>query len=250
MTSVQNRFVVVAPMYNAGDTLQQFLTSIAAQSYDNWHVILIDDVSTTDHARQEWEIIQRWRDFIEPGVGLTKKFTVVWNDTKRWEVANVLHGISLCGDEDIICRIDCDDRLVDNDAFYIINDAYNKTGCDVAWSMHRWGKSDRNISAPLAPDADPYTHPWVTSHLKTFRKRMINGIPDENFRGPDGEYIKRAGDQAIYLPILHNTRKRLFIPRVFYGYSIDEQNGAIYQSDDAKFQKSEADFIRTRGYVE
>ena len=250
MNSQQNRFVVVAPMYNAGDTLQRFLTSIAAQSYDNWHLILIDDVSTTDHARQEWEIIQRWRDFIEPGAGLTKKFTVIWNDTKKWEVANVLHGISLCGDDDIICRVDCDDYLIDNDAFYIINEAYNKTGCDVLWTAHRWGFSSHNISAPMSPDADPYSHPWVTSHLKTFRKRLINSVPDENFRGPDGEYIKRAGDRAIYLPVLWKSQKRVFLPLQTYHYSIPLDKPEIFSSEDAIFQKSEADFLSRRGYVE
>jgi len=48
---------------------------------------------------------------------------------------------------------------------------------------------------------------------------------------------------------LKNSKKRIYLPRVMYHYTIDEQNGAVYQTDDAKFQKSEADFIRARGYV-
>jgi hypothetical protein len=65
----------------------------------------------------------------------------------------------------------------------------------------------------------------------------------------NGELVRRAGDQALYLPILHNAKKWMYLPRVLYSYTIDEQGGAVYQTDDAKFQKAEADFIRARGYV-
>jgi len=34
-----------------------------------------------------------------------------------------------------------------------------------------------------------------------------------------------------------------------YHYTIDEQGGLVYQTDDAKFQKAEADFLRKRGYI-
>ena len=106
----------------------------------------------------------------------------------------------------------------------------------------------QNISGPMQDGADPYKHPWVSSHLKTFRKSLITNVPDENFRGPDGDYIKRAGDQAIYLPVLHNSKKRGFFPRVMYYYRID-MKPETFQSDDAKFQKSEGEFLRERGYV-
>jgi DhnA family fructose-bisphosphate aldolase class Ia len=37
---------------------------------------------------------------------------------------------------------------------------------------------------------------------------LINDVKDENFRGEDGNYVRRAGDQAIYLPVLSKTKKR------------------------------------------
>jgi len=101
----------------------------------------------------------------------------------------------------------------------------------------------------MSPNADPYKHPWVSSHFKTFRKKLLNGVPYENFLNMNGELVKRAGDQCLYLPALHNAKSRVFLPRVVYHYTIDEQGGAVYQTTDAKFQKSEADFIRSRGYI-
>jgi glycosyltransferase involved in cell wall biosynthesis len=54
---MNNRFVFVAPMYNASDTLAQMLHSICGQSYKNWKLVLVDDVSTREHTEKTKKII-------------------------------------------------------------------------------------------------------------------------------------------------------------------------------------------------
>lgn len=236
-----NSFVFVAPMYNASSTLPRMLHSLYGQSYDNWRLILIDDVSDYNNLSSTIPVIEKFQS-------ISDKIIAIWNKDKKWEVANVLEGIKQCDDEDIVCRIDADDWLVDLDALAIIDAAYQQTNCEILWTAHRWGFSDKNISGPMSNDADPYKHPWVTSHLKTFRKRLLNNVKDENFRGQDGEYIKRTGDQAIFLPALHQSKRRVFLPRVMYHYTIDDVP-ETYQTNDARFQRDEALFLRYRGFV-
>ena len=242
---MNNRFVFVAPMYNASATLPRMLHSICGQSYENWKIILIDDVSSIEHVDASRHTLECFSRF--PHVA--GKIEATWNSEKKWEVANVLHGISKCEDEDIVCRIDADDWLIDLDALVIIDSFYKKSGCEAMWTAHRWGFSDGNISGPMKEGADPYKHPWVSSHLKTFRKKLLNSVKDENYRGEDGQYIKRAGDQSVYLPALKNTDKRAFLPRVMYHYTIDD-SPETYQTKDAVFQKDEAEFLRRRGYID
>ena len=242
-TGKQNRFVFVAPMYNASDTLGRMLHSLYGQSYDNWSLILIDDVSDQTHRIRAESILHRFEALD------SNRVTTIWNTEKKWEVANVLEGISQCNDDDIVCRIDADDWLTDLDALMYLNAIYNQTQADCLWTAHRWAFTDKNISGPLPADEDPYKHPWVSSHLKTFRKRLLSGVNDANFRGEDGNYIRRAGDQAIFLPCLHNATRRGFVPRVMYHYTIKDEP-ATYQTDDAKFQRDEALFLRARGYVQ
>ena len=241
-----NRFVFVAPMYEASNTIHRMLHSICGQSYEKWKIVLIDDVSSKYHKDKCGAIIEEFSQML--GGSYSEKLEVIWNEEKKWEVANVLHGISLCEDDDIICRVDADDWLTDLDCLAIINSAYNETGCEALWTAHRWSFSDKNISGPMSNDADPYSHRWVSSHLKTFKKYLLNEVNDKNFRGEDGKYIRRAGDQAIYLPALWNTKKRLFLPRVMYHYTIKDVP-ETYQTDDALFQRDEALFLRKRGYV-
>lgn len=244
-----NRFVFVAPVFNAEKTVQQMLWSIAGQTYDNWKVVLIDDCSSDSTCQavdnfQHMCASSNYHRYVSDD-----QIELIVNSEKGWEVANVLKGLQSCEDDDIVCRIDGDDWLTDLDALVMINSAYEQTGCDVLWTAHRWAFSDKNISGPMPKDADPYEHPWVSSHLKTFRKRLINGVNDTNFRGEDGEYIRRAGDQAIFLPVLQRASKRVFLPRVCYHYSIKDEP-ATYQTADAHFQRDEALFLRRRGYVE
>lgn len=243
MTPSHNRFVFVVPMFNASKTLSQMLHSVYGQSYGNWKIVLIDDVSSEEHRETCSKILFKFRQLDQ-----SEKLLEIYNSEKKWEVANVLRGIQECEDDDIVCRLDADDWLTDLDALMYLNALYNQTSADALWTAHRWSYTDKNISGPMSPDADPYKHPWVSSHLKTFRKRLINDVKDENFRGEDGQYIRRAGDQAVYLPVLHNTRKRGFVPRVMYHYTIDDVP-ETYQTDDAKFQRDEAVFLRQRGYV-
>jgi glycosyltransferase involved in cell wall biosynthesis len=238
----QNNFVFIAPMFNAGDTLQRMLHSLYGQSHESWRLILIDDMSSDEHASKCENIIKNFSAFSD-------KIHLITNDEKRWEVANVLRGLSECSETDIVCRIDADDWLTDLDALKILDQVYSATSADAVWTAHRWGFTDQNISGALPDRANPYTHPWVSSHLKTFRKSIITGVNDENFRGENGQYIKRAGDQAIYLPVLHRAKKRVFVPRVMYHYTID-LSPSTFQTHDAKFQRDEAIFLRERGFVE
>ena len=239
---MDNVFTIVMPCFNAEKTIAQSLLSVISQSYNNWKILIRDDMST-DNTRQ---II----DNIIKVFGLQEKIKVKTNTEKIWEVGNIISMLDECNDEDIICRLDGDDWLTDLDCFAILNRKYKELGVDVMWTGHRWAFTDHNISGNLPKNANPYTHPWVSSHFKTFRKKIINNVKDENFRCASGEYFKRIGDQAIYLPVLHQAKGNWhFEPRVMYHYTIDIKE-ETFQSTDAVFQKNEGEYLRKRGYLE
>lgn len=237
-----NRFVFIVPCYNARQTIKQMLMSVVAQSYPHWRIIMRDDCSTDDTA----EYVQKLANNLYLPVD---KVTIKVNQEKKWEVANILDMLKEVEPDEIVCRLDGDDWLCDLDALNIINQRYWDLNVDALWTAHRWAYSNMNISSALPKYSDPYVHPWVSSHLKTFRKKLIEGVKDENFRGADGEYFKRIGDQAIYLPVLKRAQGNYhYEPIVAYHYSIDLKP-QTFQTDDAKFQKNEALFLRQRGYI-
>ena len=239
---MNNRFVFIMPAFNAQETIARSLLSVWMQTHQNWKIIVLDDKSTD----RTVETVKGIRKMIGAS---DDKIQLIVNTEKKWEVGNIVEGLKYCEPNDIVCRLDGDDWLCDTDALTIINHRYNQTGVSALWTAHRWSFSNQNISAALPREANPYLHPWVSSHLKTFRKSLIERVPDDNFRGQDGKYFKRIGDQALYLPVLYRCSGNWhYEPIVAYHYTID-MKPQTFQTEDAKFQKQEAEFLRMRGFI-
>jgi len=239
-----NKFHFLIPMREAHRTLKQCLLSIMSQSYTRWRVTIVDDASSPESKNESKRIVRELQKLCSD----EQVINLICRDSRSWETSNVLLALDECDDREIACRLDADDWLTENDALHAINAAYESTKCDVLWTMHRWGFTSMNISAPLPANADPYEHPWVSSHLKTWRASLSKRINVENYRNERGEFVKRAGDQAIFLPVLKIAANRVFLPIVTYHYNI-EMTSQTFNSDDARFQRDEAEFIRRRGFI-
>ena len=109
------------------------------------------------------------------------------------------------------------------------------------------GINSINISRQL-PDVNPYEYPWVTSHLKTFRSKLLTEISNENFKDLDGNWFVRGYDQALYLPLLYKSRKRKYLDEICYLYRINSNSLKIREwkeNDQLKTVK----LVRARGFV-
>lgn len=231
------------PVRNAEIEIARSLYSIWCQTHPDWRIIVVDDASEDDTISE----IERFQSKFRLA---EDKLMVIRNSTQQHALPNVLRGIQECDPNDIVCHVDGDDWICDMDALSIINMRYEKSPeIQALWTAQRWGFSHYNISGPLPKDADPYTHPWVSSHMKTFRAGAAQGIKDENFRNEEGDYFQRVADQALYLPILYQAEGNwCYEPFTAYHYSIEIQS-KMFQNEDAKFQKREADFLRIRGFL-
>lgn len=245
---MHNKFVFVIPYFNAASDISKTIHSMMSQSYGDWRAILIDDMSSDDGPNLVSQICESsvHRD----------KFTLVKNTEKHGEVRNTLKSIESIEDDEIVCRLDGGDWLTENDLLWMLNQVYSDPSCAVAWTAHRWGYTPQNISGPikLTPGQTVYQHPWVSSHLKTFRCKQLKKVPYQNFLSPEGDHIMIACDQAIFLPMMHLSlleKKQLnFLPTVAYHYNIDLSNKNLFTSERAINQKHSAEMIRARGFLQ
>jgi glycosyltransferase involved in cell wall biosynthesis len=249
---MKNRFVFIACYYNMHKFLPQMIHSICSQSYENWRLIITDDVSNDESTRDGLLIVDKFRQLVDDNNYGRSKIEFIINETKKWETLNVLTMIrNFCKPDDIVCRIDCDDHLIDSHALYAINQTYTNTNCEALWTAHRWFDENEitnmNISGPLS-SPDPYRANWTMSHMKTFRASLLSDIKEENFYNQDGVYARRAGDRYLYLPVLHKAKKKMYLPMITYAYRCSLRP-EVFQTDDAKFQKQEADYLTERGYI-
>lgn len=245
---MNNRFVFIVPYYNAEDDIAKTIHSMMAQSSDTWRAILINDMSTDNGSNLVKRIVE--------GSIYKDKFTLIDRSEKHGEVRNTLTSMESIDDDEIVCRLDGGDWLLENDLLWILNDVYKDPSQAVVWTAHRWSYTPRNISGQLnlQPGQTVYQHPWVSSHLKTFRAEQLRKVPKVNFFTDSGEYIMIACDQAIFLPMMHLShlegKKLNFVPVIGYHYNIDLGNKNLFTSNRAINQKMSAEMIRERGFLE
>jgi hypothetical protein len=107
-----------------------------------------------------------------------------------------------------------------------------------------------NISGHMPDGVDPYAWPWVSSHLRTFRKALIDRISDENFKDTRGQWFKRGYDQALMLPVLKVASRRVFLPEVCYQYNINTSSIPAGERNWAeRDQISTVNIVRSRGFL-
>ena len=242
-----SQFVFVTPAYNCQDSIRQTVLSVLAQSYPSWRMIVYDDLST-DQTAQVVEDMSK-------AFNLGSQLSIISRPEKFGEVRNTVDAVTEIDNDEIVCRLDGGDWLTENDALFVIDQNYRQENTAVLWTMHRWAYTSHNISGPLATtNADVYSHPWVSSHLKTFRRDAMNGINPKNYYDDSGNWIMIGCDQTIFLPMMHkallDNRKRTFLSMVCYHYSIDLSDPALFTCDRSQKQKYSVERLRERGYIE
>ena len=241
-----NRLVVVTPAYNCEKTIERTLFSIAGQTYKNWKMIIIDDMST-DKTRN---VIQ---DFVNRNK-LNDKIEIISREEKFGETRNTWDVCNNLDLKDIVVRVDASDFITDLGCFEFINALYEKYDPAVLWTAHRWAFTDHNISGPIDPKTSVYEQPWKSSHMKTFRVKDFLGINEKNFKDDDGNWIMIGCDQAVFLPMMERARRRgrklIFFPRVMYHYDINLNDPELFTKDRSLEQKHSAEKTRARGYID
>ena len=231
------KVIFITPMYNAEKYLPELVKSIISQKNKNWEHVIIDDMSTDNSYEKALQLTRK-----------DARFKVLKSKEKKYSVRIVAEASRKYQDPNIIIGIiDADDSLMNNNTVDIILNAYNDEELDTAWTAHYWDINGMNISGDLYPDENPYEVDWTTSHLKTYRSSIIKNVSDNNFKDNQGNWLKTAVDQVIYLPLLFVSRKRKFIRDICYLYRVN-MNGETNTISDLVSETVE--LVRNRGFVE
>jgi len=235
------KVVFIIPMFNAAPHVGELVKSLQDQKNTNWEAVIIDDMSEDDTIFM-----------VNHAVGNDERFKFIVNKEKKYALKNVVeNSINTAKEKNcIIAILDGDDALCNEDTVDLILSAYKDDDVGTVWTAHKWDINNMNISKDL-PDnirVNPYEYPWVSSHLKTFRSNLILEINKENFKDIDGNWFKRGYDQALYLPLMYLSIKRVFIPEVCYLYRINS-NSMKHREWKEQDQLSTVKLIRARGFI-
>lgn len=209
---------VIVPAFNSEPWIERCLASITAQSRTNYRCIVIDDASTDETYKLCRRSIRGDRRF------------VLWRRPRRsYALANIDLAIRSpeVGDNHIVVLVDGDDWLSSDDSLQSVCETYGEHSCWMTYGCfidYPGGKAGKR-GGPYPPSvvaANSYrTHPWLGSHLRTFRAGLYRRISRPYITDPrSGLLYTVTWDMAIMFPMLEMSGPRAqHIDNVLYVYN-------------------------------
>ena len=196
------------------------LESLTRQQGPTWGAIVIDDGSC-EHSREHLQFtLQPWRD----------RITLLQPRERRGQLANMTLAIRhICTNpESVIVTLDLDDALLGSGVLERVDTEYAR-GADV--SVGSMLRTDKHVEYEVC-FKNPRCHRGgnVWQHLRSFRKRLFDAIPDWELR-VGGRYVDIAVDWAYMLPIVELAEQPTWIREPLYLY---EASGMGKREDRAQ----------------
>jgi glycosyltransferase involved in cell wall biosynthesis len=243
---MQNKFIVLITVHNSVEWIKKCLDSVLSQDYKNYRLLIIDDHSTDG----TWDIVSKY------------DACIVRNDTNMvHSLLNMVTGLKafFFDPEDIIVCLDGDDWLYDNTVLSYLNEVYQEDVWLTYGQFVPLSEKYKDYCCPLS-EAKTLDNPeifnlssatyrkskvWVTSHLKTFKKKCWDWIKEEDFK-MDGKWIVTCGDVAMMIPIIEmaGDRRIRFIDKVLYVYNdLNPMNHSKYMANESLIT---AEYLRSK----
>ena len=235
------RLTIVSAFWNASDYIEKCIMSVKNQTFTDFVMYLIDDISTDDTVNK-----------IKNVIGYDDRFRLIVNSEKKYKLKNLDDLIiddDLINDEDVIIELDGDDWLFDENVLQKIFDRYTKnknlwmTNGSFIYSNGRIGFASKVNPSTVRRD------PFTLSHLRTWKTHLWRSIEEESFIGPDGQYFRSAPDVAYSFPMVEMSGDKHyeFISDIMYVYNAESPyNEHKPNSSDGglQSQSNNANFIR------
>ncbi len=250
MEKLKNRFIIITPMFNAGNSIVKCITSILEQNFVDLGIIIRDDMSTDDCQN----IL---RDFLgmEKNQNLAKingkDILIVSNSNKLYGGGNTYDSAInyLNNEEAIVGVVDADDFLISDNALTKIYNLYQNKDVWQIWSQHQAksldGQCPKGYSSKLPTDNIIYSsrNYWSVSHFRTCKAWLFHKIRRKDLYDPFnfGSFCQFAADASIIYPITEmcGNEKSFFLDEVLYFYNDDlpANESNISREDVKKYTK-------------
>jgi len=199
----ERHILVVVPYYNASQYIAKCIESIAAQDYENYLVVLINDCST-DNSKQI-------ADATISNLENHYKFINI-SQSSRYGAVNNQYNYALSYSEDLIMLVDGDDALTtDPHIFTKYNTEFTNRDLMLSYGSC-WSMAD-NIPLvaqeypPHVREAKTYRHHELAwgipyTHLRVFTKELLETKDFVNKLMVNGQWPMAGGDAGLVYALL------------------------------------------------
>lgn len=216
-------FKIITACYNCEEWIEKCILSVVSQTYKKWEMCIINDGST-DLTKQ----------IIDEYVKSCPKIKCIHNEKNTGNaLENRLAAVRKISTnkEDVIADVDGDDWLASNDVLDFINELYKDPALLLTYGQYEPLSHNYHNYCDIIEDTRNYRkNQWLSSHLKTYKKKLFDKIKDEDLRDKNGNYFKSCSDSAIMFPMIEmaGLRRIRFVARILYVYN-DLNNMNVYK---------------------
>ena len=221
----QTPISIITPFYNSEQYIERCIQSVVQQDYENYQLILIDDASTDNTVN----VVNNTINSLPKDIQSKIKFIV--RNKNNGAVFNHLTALNtLVDNKDIVMLLDGDDWLVNNNTiFHLYNDLY-QNGAEftygscfslvdgiplIAQDYPSAVKANRSYRNHKFAWNMPYTH------LRTFSRKLFNGVSNDPFKDSDGNWLRAGGDGALFYEMIERAdpNKIVAVKEIVYNYN-------------------------------
>lgn len=184
--ALKNRsFTIVIVGYNNGAFIEKTLTSVFSQNYDPFRLVYIDDASDDG----SFEVA---RDAIYNSDRIAH-VTLVKNEEKLGELANIYRAVQACPDDEIVIVLDPNDWLAHEWVLQRLNAYYENPST--------WVCLTKKIDYPSYKWSPSEHFKGEKSHLKSFYAALFKKIRETDFIY-SGKFLPTGAELAYMTPML------------------------------------------------
>lgn len=236
----KNKFVIVIPSYNNSAWVKRNLDSVFDQTYKNFRVIYIDDISTDGTGKLVESYVKQ--------NGVQKKLKLIKNQKKMLALGNTYNAVHSCDPSEIVVILDGDDWFANKDVLSYLNEIYKNKHVWITFGSFRHYPSNvkcekvaitRKIISENSIRKD-IEHIWF--HLRSFYAGLFQRINIEHLMY-EGKFFEMAGDLAYMAPMLEMAGEHSrFLDQVLYVWNMSGPNHDFKKN--AELQGKLSSFIR------
>ena len=222
---MNNRIKIITPFYNPGEFLENCVSSLMSQKYDDYQVIFVDDCSTDGSF-----------DRLPKN---NPKAIIIKNEIRKTALENIHDTImNHCDPDDIVVLVDGDDWLPNKAVLSYINDFYNQHDCWMMYGQAGWTDGNKGCSFPYqskehfdnirrSPShSNGQPSGYLISHIRTFRAGLYQKIKEQDndfscLKDKTSAFYRMTYDVSMFLPMMEMAgfEKVKYNEKVLYTYN-------------------------------
>lgn len=239
--SNDKKFVFIISSYNNQDYVSKNLNSVFNQTYTNWRIIYIDDASNDN-------TFKNVNDLLDEKPIFKNKVKLIKNEINMKQAYSRFNAYKFCLDDEIICFLDGDDWLYDNNVLSKLNEEYKNNEILLTYGSYielkngesKFVKPIKYGALTVSRNLYRRNRKWVGIPMRTGYAFLYKYMPESNMKDHLNKWMTACTDVAEFLWAIECTKgyfKEIDYPTYVYNTDASKRfSNSMFNLSNEQYQ--------------